>query len=214
MKKRRLFLKSMVLCIFLAGVWGFFNSCSQPVGTMEFTAETLRTNARSMEKNTKWAQDLDSSMITNAYTDADGISKSIYITPEIIYASKSPEYSTPVYPYLSGFTYLDTSALTENQKSTLDSFCNAIITKSNADSYMAPSSLYTLVLFRYDISTRKDLVLSEYVLGQPFVTDELIQCPVRFLDNKGRPLDVSIYLNPSSVDKITQIVCELNDAGN
>ncbi len=182
-----------------------FFSCS--VEKVEFQDEeivTLRKTISQVSDKIYWTQELDSSILESRVNGADGISKSMTADPSNIFASGAESFYEPVYPAFEDFALLDTSSLVEVARNNLAGFCNSVVEKRPADSYMDPNEMYALVIFNYDVN-REGKKFTGYVLGEPFETDSLLQCPVRFFEKGGAFQDVLVYLNSKKEYKVSAI---------
>ncbi|MFA6936635.1 MAG: hypothetical protein WCQ67_00220 [Treponema sp.] len=161
-------------------------SCKNPnTADTESTELNLRSTAESYSKKTEWTTEIEGEKLTAKIPAADGIESSLSASPQNIFMSGNESSYSPVYPEITDFAILDTSALDSGALSTLDGFCNSITNNKDADSFIAKDQLYTLVLFLYDFKSEEKPLFSSYVLGKPFISDdETIECPARFYYNK------------------------------
>ena len=180
-------------------------SCTQPSNVGVYDGLDLRSQAQELESSVHWAQELESSVLTETVGGADGIIKSISSDSSIIFASGKEKEYEPVYPEIEGFSILNTSMLPETARIVLENFCNAIINGTSADACFARNSIYVLVVFRYDLAKYNAGKFSEYILGEPFSSPTIIQCPVRFLKKDGTPMDFAVYLKPDDMCRICAI---------
>ena len=164
-------------------------ACSNPNnGNESENNTTLRYTADVIVNNTQWTAELETKVLTTPVNGADGIEKSITAAPDNVFASGSEELYEPLYPEIPGFSRLNTSSLDVGALQLLDGFCSAITANSDADNFMAKGDLYSLVLFLYDLDETNGPLFKSYILGEPFKSDEIFQCPVRFYyDNTKVP---------------------------
>lgn len=156
-------------------------SCSNPnAGNETDGTNTLRNTADSISTNTKWTAELEAKRLTAIVNGADGMEKSITAAPDNVFASGNEKAYEPLYPEIPGFARLNTTLLDEGALQLIDSFCTAITARTDADTFMAKGSLYSLVLFLYDLDEKNGPVFKSYVLGEPFKNDDIFQCPIRF----------------------------------
>ena len=105
-----------------------------------------------------------------------------------------------VYPDLLGFENLDTSGIQGELLETVRSFCGAYIDFTNegqekdesgqvkekssakVDAFFSAKTLFSLSLFFAD--TKEAGAFDAFVVGRPFVGDDLIEIPVRFSGQK------------------------------
>lgn len=159
---------------------------------------TLRKESDQLNSEIKWEQDIESSILLKKVSGADGFVKSLAGNPQYVFASGAEADYEPIYPLIDGFASLDISNCPEAAKRVLDDFCNSTASARNADSYMASGCMYSLVLFKYDLSSLGYSTFDSYILGEPFVSPEILQCPVRFLKGDDVVVDVLIYLKEDS----------------
>lgn len=188
-------------------------SCSMEKVHLEEEEDlTLRKTVNTISSETFWTQELDASILSESVKGADGVSRSTTALPENVFASGNEEDYVPVYPGLKDFPTLDTRILNQSAKSNLNGFCNAVVEKKSADSFMDSSSIYALVIFNYDIN-REGKKFNRYVLGQPFLCDDLYQCPVRFFEKSGYT-DVVVYLDTKKGNKICALDFSLKESSD
>ncbi len=189
--------------IFVSAVLLF--SCSSELEHLEeFNGVTLRQTVTRISQKMYWTRDIDGSVLSSKVIGADGISKSVTASPSNVFASGTEDSYPPVYPSIDGFAVLNTSMIPDAAISVLDGFCSAIVERKGADSYMDASSIYALVIFRYDIN-REGKRFKSYILGEAYDTGPLLQCPVRFLENDGSFQDARIYLSPERSYRIVSL---------
>ncbi len=176
----------------------FFSSCSHNSLDSEFEMYTLRKESEELGASIKWEQEIESSVMNSRLIGADGIVKSLAGNPQYIFASGAEDEYDPIYPMIEGFASLDMRNCPEAARRTLDEFCTAIASAKNAEYYMAQGCMYSLVLFKYDLGNLGYSTFSSYILGEPFVSQEIMQCPVRFLTKDDFTLDVLLYLKEDS----------------
>ncbi|MBQ1832469.1 MAG: hypothetical protein II114_01705 [Treponema sp.] len=170
----------------------------------EYNVDTIRKTVMQISEKTYWTRDIDGSILSGSTFGAEGISRSITANPMNAFASGAEDLYEPVYPSLKNFPVLNTSALNDAARSNLTGFCNAVVERKSADYFMDPSSIYSLVIFNYDMN-REKARFSSFVLGEPFISDTIVQCPVRFFQKDGAYKDVSVYLSPEKSFKIISL---------
>lgn len=175
----------------------FATSCSNEQSVWTFDTDTLRTEASTLEEHTPWTGELESSLLSGKLSSStEGISKNITLSPALIFASGAEDSYTPIYPALEGFATLNTSLLPQEALATLDGFCKALINDAVDESFLARDALFEYVLFAYDMKKHLDATsaLKKYILGEPFVSEDFIQCPVRFYRQNERTMDIVVYM--------------------
>lgn len=170
----------------------FVTSCSNVNNAVVDTESgTLRYTADKLDKTTTWTSELEGDRLTKKVESADGIDKTVEVDPSMIFASGNEQAYQPIYPAIPDFAVLNTSTLDESAITLLDGFCTAITKNVDADSFMAKNHLYSLVLFQYDLNQGDKPLFSSYVIGEPFVTENAIQCPIRFYYDDSQKLAVA-----------------------
>ncbi len=198
-------------CAFVAAAFAFIilllSSCSRPSSVYRNESETLRSQLLRKEIAETWSQELESSILTQKIEVPGGIERGMNVSPKVLAASRPDAETKPLYPEIEGFAVLDVSALPEQALSVLHSFCTAIKNASDADPYMVRSSIYSLFLFRTELMEYFGFtpVFASYTLGQPFISDTVCQCPVRFTRKNGKFIDVYVYLDRTSSWKVKSI---------
>ena len=90
----------------------------------------------------------------------------------------------------------------------LDSFCKALVSGKDAESFFDAKNLYSLAIFRYDLRMElgNNFSLQSYVAGKPGSTKNVYECPVRFLLKNGYSFDTVVYVQKAEdVWKVSQI---------
>ncbi|MDE7228441.1 MAG: hypothetical protein K2N31_08985 [Treponemataceae bacterium] len=203
-------LRSVTLTVSFAVCFLAVSACSdlQQGKRAEDDAQTLRALAQAMAESVPWTDELERDRLTATVSVADGVDRHVLLSPLSFLAGAAARKVPPVYPFLEGFGSLDTTLIVPDVKTVLDGFCDAVCRAENADSFMARGCLYQLALFYRD----GDLVLPEsspdadsdekkpafsffdtYFYGQPYVTGETYEVPVRFVGEK-RSMDVLVFL--------------------
>lgn len=203
-------LRSVTLTVSFAVCVLAISACSdlQQGKRSEDDAQTLRALAQTMAEAVPWTDELESDRLTATVSVADGVDRHVSLSPLSFLAGSAARHTPPVYPFLEDFGSLDTTLIVPDVKTVLDGFCGAVCRAENADSFMARGCLYQLALFYRD----GDLALPEtspdaesdekkpafsffdtYFYGQPYVTGETYEVPVRFVGKK-RSMDVLVFL--------------------
>ena len=194
-------LKKILFCLGYMLVFSltvFFASCSHGSLDTDFEMYTLRKESDDLNSSIKWEHEIESSILLQKISGADGLVKSLAGSPQYVFASGAEDDYDPIYPQIVGFATLDMRNCPEEAKNVLDGFCTAIASSRNAESFMAQGCMYSLVLFKYDLGSLGYSTFNSYILGEPFVSPEILQCPVRFLKGEDFTLDVLIYLKEDS----------------
>ena len=189
--------------IFLA----LFTGCSSHQ-VQNFNEEgSLKIAAENFDSKTNWTSQLEELRLGENIPEPDGVATQD-VTAQMIFASGKESLYPEIYPELPGFSLLDTSALDEASRSCVEGFANALIASENAENFIAEDKMYTLVIFYEDTGLKSSSKnkFEKYILGQPFLTEEVFECPVRFIKADKTYIDVNLYLeNKNSTCKINQI---------
>ncbi|MBR1911722.1 MAG: hypothetical protein IJ828_05135 [Treponema sp.] len=185
-----------------------FASCSKRNVDVH-RASTLHEEAVILESRTSWANEPSVQPIEyespNADVDEDPVLILLSQECEDTHGNRSASLQ---YPSLPNFPELDTTAFSAAQKDAITDFCRALVQNAPIDRYVMNDSLYTIVLFKYNLGKENLSVkdITDYVLGKPFINEKECQCPVRLFLNDGTHLDVNVYLARSGQNwKIQQI---------
>lgn|SRR5574344_287053 len=181
-------------------------------------SKTLRTETNEKNASIQWTRELETMRLKQDITLADGADRSVKLTPQ----SAAVLFSNvkPVYPSVPGFGSLDTSHLPPDARSVLDSFTSAVSKGKGAESSVAGEYLFSYVLFCDDLKTQwkkmfgepypeavseDDPLFSSVIYGEPFIDEEDIQIPVRFI-RKDNHADILVSEEKTSDGyKINQI---------
>ena len=192
-------------------------SCSKKDGTAYVDESSLKYMAEKIDANTSWSEPLEAEILSGEVTGCDGISSNVDIEGNMIFASAAEDDYKKVYPYLDGFGSLDVSSLDDLSFDFLHSFCSDVVEGNEIEKYFNSENFFMLVLFNYGYTDNegKALGFTSYALGEPYIADEVAECPVRFFTpeegkeffNEGDPYkDMTVYLiNDGNSCKINQI---------
>src|SRR5574344_3000147 len=103
-------------------------SCSHSpqVDPNEAVQKTLRAQAAKLDKSIPWTAELEGNILSADIAHTDGISTKVKVSPKSIVAGGQESSVEPVYPYLPGFGSLNTSKLSDEAKSAVSSFADAV----------------------------------------------------------------------------------------
>lgn len=124
----------------------------------------------------------------------------------------------PLYPVLEDFGSLDTTGISKELKTFLDSFSETVMKWKLDQKMMNSASVFSLILFKNDVESNwKDKMKTEFfvsdevplfaskIYGEPTFIGEEIIVPVRF-ECKSGSLDARLHVDFASEFKIGQIV--------
>ena len=155
----------------------------------------LSKTAEELSVNSEWAFEMEADRLSKKIDSFEAISKSVPLTPLAMAALEGGLPMRGVYPDLNGFENLDTSGLQGELLETIRAFCKAYLDFTNSvpaegeekmsmdlDALFYSKTLFSLSLFLAD---SKDAgAVDDFVIGRPFVGDDLIEVPVRFSGKK------------------------------
>ncbi|WP_407397308.1 hypothetical protein [Treponema sp.] len=143
-------------------------------------ASTLKSTASMIDSSTKWTDSIEARILSEDLSNVKGISNRLSPSPELFPVSEAFQKDERVYPGISGAFSLDTSRFPESGFSFVDGFLSAFEKGEGVENFFEPSTIYTLVMFKYDFQRLfGDMKLSWHAIGEPFSGDGYYQCPVR-----------------------------------
>ena len=190
---------------------------SHTVNLSDNSGETLRSQADTKNREILWTRELESMRLVQDITHTDSMDKAVKLTLQTVVVSAVQ--TQPVYPFIDGFGSLDTSLVTQDIRTVLDTFCRSVSTGLSADVCMADGCLYSYVLFADDLksgwksSFGEDIpevsenapLFTRMIYGAPFIDDADYEIPVRFECRKGY-IDLLLYFGKTAGGyKINQI---------
>lgn len=169
------------------------------------------------EKDLLWTTEIESHRLSKSIKTSSSVSTSIKLTPEIVALADT---KASIYPVLEGFASLDTSLISKELFDFLTSTCKSINEWKLSELKMDDECEFSKVLFKYDVEENwlkinsskfpignEIKLYNRWLFGEPFVTEDDIQVPVRFI-NKNSSMDLLIYINQKSGYKIEQLVIQ------
>ena len=195
-----------------------FFSCSSDssIDLISGSDETLRVTFSERNSNVIWSREIESSVLSRKINTSAYVSSTVKLEPEVYLASANDE--TPVYPSLAGFGSLDSTQISPEAKSAVGKFIGNIITWNFDENLVKENSLFSLVLFKYDIengwkanfaedfpSDAEKKLFTTYYYGEPFVEEESLSVPVRLKNSKGF-VDIQIFVDKTENFKVSQIL--------
>lgn len=179
--------------------------------------ENLKQLAQKKDNELLWNTEIESFRLSKNTSTSASVASTIKLSPEIVALSDD---NAPVYPVLEGFSSLDTSHFSASLYDYAEGVCKAVSKWTLSSKDMAENSDYSLVLFKYDVeslwmkyngtqfsSDGEIRIFNEWLLGEPFISEEEIQVPVRFF-NKKCYLDVLLYIHQQKDYKLDQIIIQ------
>ena len=180
---------------------------------------TIKKSVKEKEVEITWTQELEGERLSKKITRG-----SMELGPDVIYDKELFKIQTkkpaPVYPSISDFGSLDTSALRPSVKNKLDDFCKAFseVKHTGAASYFSNKYIFNYVFFMTDLEgdwskkfgkklPEEGELFTKWIYGQPFNGADIIQIPVRFYADCGT-IDMTVFLNSGGNNEFYQITID------
>jgi len=191
---------SFCLCAAILALCPALFSCKKKAEKVLEEYTPLSKSAQELSSSAQWAYEIEGDRLSKKIDSFEAISKSIPLSPLAMAALEGGLPMRGVYPDLLGFENLDTSGIQGELLETVRSFCGAYIDFTNegqekdesgqvkekssakVDAFFSAKTLFSLSLFFAD--TKDAGPFDSYVVGRPFVGDDLIEIPVRFSGQK------------------------------
>ena len=197
-------------------------------------SDTIKKSVKEKSQDITWTQELEADRLSTRITrSAMELGPDVQYTRDIFKISKSNQ--NPVYPDLNDFGSLDTRNLRPAVKEKLNNFCKSfsLIDHSGADSHFSRKYIFNYVFFKNDLETgwktnfgkeypqksaksdkseksektEEPVIFTKWIIGEPFISSEIMQIPVRFYATCGI-IDVTVYLNSSGNNEFYQITID------
>ncbi len=208
------FSKIVISISFLIALLG--TSCSNTPNAKLLSSEddTLRTVIVNKESSINWSKPLEDGRLQKRIDIMENVVTSIKLNPEVMNAFTNT--CDPVYPYIENFATLNLNNLSQSNRYVIEKLYEVI----NTDLYSAdtelinPKYLFNYVFFISDIESAykeafgidfpKNNAFSKYLIGEPFVTQQISQVPVRLYCEKGS-IDICVIIYVLGKNLINQI---------
>lgn len=196
---------------------GLIISCSNTPNSKILTNEedTLRAYLTNKESTINWTKALEDNRLVEKIDSREGITSGIKLNPDLVKIKRSE--CEPVYPYIENFANLDTRYLISSWKNTVDSFVKLLNEneKKDAENLIDPKFAFNYIFFISDFEeyvsnikylkvSEDEMLIKKYIIGEPFISKEIIQIPVRLFIQENH-IDIAIYINNNGKGKISQI---------
>lgn len=175
-------------------------------------SDTIKNTVKSKENNITWSKELEGERLQTPVNEKnENLSKDIEISTEVLKILENQKKS--VYPSFDNFGSLDTSKLNNSAKEKITEVCTILLDSdiSSLSSHFESKYLFNCVFFINELQTTwkekfyKDFSgFTKYILGEPFIGEQIIQLPIRFYCNTTT-LDVTLYLSKENNYSIYQI---------
>ncbi len=150
---------------------------------LEMTPLAREINKRMLDS--VWVHELEGQRLVKKIDAMSGIASEISLTPAAMIAFGSSSQSVkPVYPFMEGFTTIDTTVLENECLEVIDLFFTSLkkdvgaVPIADVEKFYVKDMLHTYSLFRYDISSAG--VIQSYLIGQAVYSGNIFEVPVRF----------------------------------
>lgn len=197
-------------------------SCSNAgASKLSYTdVETIKDAVRDRGAQVSWTREIEGDVLDeNLAPDSSLYGNTVRFTHTL--AKIGRERGGAVYPEYPDFALLDSRLLDQDEREAVQNFCNAL----SSDFYVGPQEyfdapyIFNLVFFRDDFAAAwknefksdfpakksdddesggKIALFDKWILGEPFISDEMTQVPVRFYCKQGT-VDVTLYLNKKNL---------------
>lgn len=187
-------------------------SCNKQSDTVyeELEITPLAREVNERIRDSVWVPELESHRLVKKIDALTGVASGISLTPAAMIAFGSSSQSVkPVYPFMEGFTTIDTTVLESECLEVIDLFCDSLkkeagaVSVADVEKFYVKDMIHTYSLFRYDISTSG--VIKSYLVGQPVYSENIFEVPVRFTTSSKILYTVLYLVNGDSQWRIQQV---------
>ena len=194
---------ALIFLIFLA-------SCSSPQSSVLTSQnDTLRSAVQEKNNNTVWTKEIEPERLNFNLNNNITVTNKEYITPQLLNSIK--ELQPAIYPEIKDFASLDCSQMNKALLNIMTDLCDSLC-KGTDDlgNFFDYEYFYNCVFFANDLNQavekdkKTEKLFDRYLICKSFVSDDLIQVPVRFYKAK-ETLDLSVFLTYHGDYKVIQI---------
>ena len=168
-----------------------------------------------------WTRELESVRLLKDIKKIDGVVSSVKLNKYVIVASE--DNGSEIYPSIKDFGSLDTTSISSELYTFLESFSQSLSLGKIDESLFNPKSVVFYVLFENDLKNIwKDLmgmdmpffseeeeknvldsqkVFNSWLYGKPILFDSDIQVPVRYI-KKNKFIDILMFMSDNKIDEI------------
>lgn len=222
---QEIFVNKNICSVFLffsfLSVSAVFYSCNNNTESKLVYSEqdTIKEKVKDKVHDITWTVEVEPERLTTPINrSAWQLGSEVPFTTDFIRLSKS--FQKPVFPELTDFGSLDTSAIKTSVKEKVNSFCNSLSDLSDveASNFFSSKYVFCYVFFKKDLENgwinnfstdfpKDSKLFSKWIFGQPFYGEDILQIPVRFFCQYGL-IDVIIYMNPNGNNEFYQIAID------
>ena len=209
MKKIKLFSSLFLLT-------ALFFSCSNASSSKIITSDgnNLREAIQNKESSVNWTKPLEENRLSEPIDKNDKLTSSVKINTEIMMVLKSD--FPPVYPYIENFESLDIRDMQPIWNDIIKKLFEVLNTDLNKlpENMIDSKYIFNYVFFVYDLKTqwkenfkedfKSEKAFSSYIIGKPFISDDIVQIPVRLTAEKGT-VSLMVYIRNDGKYLINQI---------
>ena len=174
----------------------------------------MREAIQNKESSVNWTKPLEENRLSEPIDKNDKLTSSVKVNPEIMMVLKSD--FPPVYPYIENFESLDTREMLPIWKDIIKKLFEVLNTDVNKlpENMIDNKYIFNYVFFIYDLKTqwkesfkedfKSEKAFSSYIIGKPFISDDIVQIPVRLAAEKGT-VSLMVYIRNDGKYLINQI---------
>lgn len=202
----------------------FLFSCknNSEISSVYSTENTIKKNIIDKQNSISWTKELEESRLkTPINNECEKISSTIDYNSEVIKIIS--ENQRKIYPRIESFGNLDVSTLNIAIKQKIYNFCE-VFSKGKLTSisdFFINQYMFNCIFFieEFNIIWQEQFsknineendnksFFTKWILGEPFIGDEIIQIPIRFYCNT-QTLDVTLYLSVTNQYLFYQITLD------
>ena len=202
-----------------------FFSCSNTSTSKIITSDgnNLRETIQNKESSINWTKPLEENRLSESLEKNDNVNSAVKLTPEIMMVLKSD--FPPVYPYLEDFESLDTTDLLPIWRDLVRKLFEVLNTdiKTFPENMIDKKYMFNYVFFVHDLQEqwkenfneefKTEKAFSRYIIGKPFISDDIVQLPVKLFTEKGS-LNIMVIVKNDGRFLVNQIEIKRWDKNN
>lgn len=183
----------------------------------------MRETIQNKESSINWTKPLEENRLSESLEKNDNVTSSVKLTPEIMMVLKSD--FPPVYPYLEDFESLDTTDLLPIWRDIVRKLFEVLNTdiKTFPENMIDKKYMFNYVFFVHDLQEqwkenfneefKTEKAFSRYIIGKPFISDDIVQLPVKLFTEKGS-LNIMVIVKNDGRFLVNQIEIKRWDKNN
>lgn len=209
-------------CFVILFVFSFFSCSSSNEEIIKYNLDdNLHFITEKKNEDLIWTRELESVRLLKDIKKIEGVVPAVKLNKYVVVATE--DIGSEIYPAIKGFGSLDTTSISSELYTFLESFSQSISLGKIDESLFNSKSVFSYVLFENDlIKIWEDLfgldmpsfseekeknildsekVFTSWVYGKPILFDSEIQVPVRFI-KKSKFIDILMFLSNDKIDQI------------